>query len=171
MDKLISKDTESDFTKLGLYQVVGGAIGILFFLWSIRGMSSVSGIAIAIYLIFLIFYVYSIISGILCLKTSKHALQHSLINQLLQVIGFALMGLAFKYIAGFYFTIGFDLTESINVTFGIGLSKFDFNFNNEYDRLEIDINIVALLLIFWIDHLMKRVKDEKLIRSANSIGD
>lgn len=134
-------------------------------------MSSVSGIAIAIYLIFLIFYVYSIISGILCLKTSKHALKLSLINQLLQVIGFALMGFAFKYIAGFYFTIGLDLTESINVTFGIGLSKFDFNFNNEYDRLEIDINVVALLLIFWIDLLMKRLKEEMLIRRTNSIGE
>lgn len=31
MDKLISKETESDFIKLGLYQVVGGTIGILLF--------------------------------------------------------------------------------------------------------------------------------------------
>lgn len=171
MENQISKETESDLTKLGLYQIVGGAVGILIIIWSIYKTQLLTGLTVLIYLFILLFFAYSIFCGTLCLKTKKNALGHSLTNQILQVIGFAMMGFAFKYVAGFYLTIGLDLTDSVSFGFGAGISKFDFNFNNEKDRLEVDFNLVAFAIIYWIDKLMKKVKEEAAIRQASSIGD
>jgi hypothetical protein len=171
MENLISKETESDLTKLGLYQIVGGAVGILIIIWGIYKSPLLTGLTALIYLFILLFFAYSIFCGTLCLKTKKNALGHSLTNQILQVIGFAIMGFAFKYVAGFYLTIGIDLTDSVNFGFGAGISKFNFNFNNEKDRLEVDFNLVAFALIYWIDKLMKKVKEEAAIRQASAIGD
>jgi hypothetical protein len=171
MEKLISKKIESDLIKLGLYQIIGGAVGLFFIVWSIFKTPILTGVTLLVYLFILLFFAYSIFCGTLCLKTKKNALGHSLTNQLLQVIGFALMGFAFKYVAGFYLTIGLDLTDSINFGFGAGISKFDFNFNNEKDRLEVDVNLVAFALIYWIDKLMKKAKEEAAIIQASSIGD
>jgi hypothetical protein len=171
MENRISKKAESDLTKLGLYQIIGGGVGILIIIWGIYKAQVFTGLIVLIYLFVLLFFAYSIFCGSLCLKTKENALRYSLINQILQVIGFAMMGFAFKYVAGFYFTIGLDLTDSITFGFGAGISKFDFNFNTENDRLEVDFNIVALALIYWIDKLMKKAKDEIAIAAASSIGD
>ena len=94
-----------------------------------------------------------------------------MINQILQVIGIAIMGFAFQYVAGFYLTIGLDLTKSFKFSFGAGISKFDFNFNNEKERLVVDFNLVAFAVIYWIDKLMKKEKEEEAIRLASLIGE
>ena len=171
MDKLISKETEYELTKLGLYQIFGGTVGIIIIVWSIYQDSFLTELTLLIYLFILLFFGYSIFCGILCLKTKPNALGHSLTNQILQVISFAIMGFSFKYIAGFYFTIGLDLTDVVKFDFGLGLSNFSFNLNNEKDRLEIDFNLIALAVIYWIDKLMKKVKEEKSIRQTPSIGE
>ena len=171
MEKVISKETESDLIKLGLYQVVGGAVGLILILWSIYKSPLMSGLLVLIYLLVLLFFGYSILCGILCLKLKKNALEYSLVNQILQVVGFAMMGFAFKYVAGFFLTIGLNLSDSIKFGFGAGISKFDFNFNNERERFELDFNLIAFALIYWIDRLMKRVKQEITLRQINAIGD
>lgn len=170
MRKLISRETDSDLTKLGFYQIAGGILGIIFMLIAIYSNPVLSGIAVLIYLLILLFFGYSILCGFFCVKARKNALLLSLANQILQILGFAMMGFAFKYVAGVYFSIGLDLTEGTNLSFGAGVSKFAFNFNNEEGRLELDINIIALALIYWIDNLMKRIKEESTLRQVSSIG-
>jgi hypothetical protein len=171
MNKFISKETDSDLTKLGIYQIAGGVLGIVFILWGIYASSFLAAGALLLYLFILLFFCYSIFCGILCVKAKKNALAYSLANQILQLLGFAMKGFAFKYIAGFFFSIGLDLTpDSFNVGFGAGISKFELNFNNEEERLEININLVALGFIYWIDKLMKRIKEESTLRQVSSIG-
>ena len=171
MENSISNNVKSDLIKLGLYQICGGIVGILIIIFGVYKTQQLPGMILLIYLFILLFYAYSIFCGTLCLKIKKNALVHSLINQILQVIGFAMMGFAFKYVAGFYVMIGLDLTNSINFNFGAGVSKFDFNFNNEHDRLEVDFNLVSFALIYWIDVLRKRINEEIAIRQVSSIGE
>ena len=170
MEEFISKDVKSNLTKLGLYQIFGGSVGILIIIWAIYTSPLLTGLTVLVYLFILLFYAYSIFCGTLCLKTKKNALGHSVTNQILQVIGFAIMGFAFNYVSGLYLTIGLDLTDSIKLDFGAGISKFDFNLNNEKDRLEVDFNLVAFAVIFWINKLMKKVKEEAIIIQTSSIG-
>jgi len=170
MEKIISKEIESDLAKLGFYQIIGGVLGLIVILWNMFETFLMSALGILLYLFILLFFAYSIFCGILCLKANKNALRLSLINQILQVIGFAIMGFGFKYIAGVYFSIGLDLSESIKFGVGAGISSFNFNFNNQTERLELDFNVVAIALIYWIDKLMKKVKEENSIRQLSSIG-
>ena len=81
------------------------------------------------------------------------------------------MGFAFKYVAGLYLTVGLNLTDSVTFDFGAGISKFDFNFNNEKERLELDFNLVAFGLIYWIEKLRKKIRTEIELRQISSIGE
>ncbi len=171
MEELFSTKIKSSLTKLGIYQTAGGTLGILIIIWSIYNSISITGVSVLIYLSMSFFFAYSIFCGILCIKKNRDALIHSLINQMLQVFGFAVMGYALKYIAGFYLTIGLDLTDSLQFTSGTGISKFAFNINNEKERLEIDVNLIALGIVYWIDRLKQKVKSEEIIRKTSSIGE
>ena len=170
MRKKLSKQLESDLDKLGTYQVAGGALGIILVLWSFFKTYPSTIIAGLMYLFVLSFFAYSIFCGMLCINTRENALRHSLINQFLQLIGFAVFGIAFSYAAGFYLHIGIDLTESFRLDFGAGISKVNFTVNTEPGRIEINLNTVALGLITWIDRLMKKLKTENEIEKIMSIG-
>jgi hypothetical protein len=55
MKKLISKETELHLLKLGLYQIVGGAIGLLVFLWVVYAGQLFTGPVIILYVLILFF--------------------------------------------------------------------------------------------------------------------
>lgn len=152
---------KTDLKKLGLYQIIGGAIGVLIILYSLLSLTQFSGEIILVYTFMMMFFAYSIYSGTLCIKNMRNALTHSLINQFLQLLGFAVLGFAFAYVAGLYVSLGLDLSKSIEIKFNFGVSKFDFNINREQERTEIDFNLVAFGIIYWIDKLMKKVKEER----------
>ncbi len=171
MKDLISKEVRSDLNKLGIYQIAGAAVGVLLIFWSIYNTESLSGFIVVIYLFMFLFFAYSVFCGFLCIKTRRNALKHSQINQFLQIFGLAIFGFAFKYVAGVYLIFGLNLTESFELDFGAGVSQFGFSFNNGADKLQLDINLVAIVLIYWINQLMKRIKTEIEIKKATSIDD
>ena len=167
MEKLLSDETKSALTKLGLYQLIGGAFGVLFTLWATFTIDGIPSSAYAGLMLVILIFSYSVFCGILCLKENKNALGHSLANQLLQVIQFSAFGLLYEYAAGVYMTVGLDLTESFQFSFSAGFSSISLNLNGDRDLLELKFNIVAIILVFWIDKLIKKVKEEALIREAN----
>ena len=81
-----------------------------------------------------------------------------------------MFGFAFQYAAGIYLTVGLDLTESFNVKFGAGVSKFDFNFNTGTQRLEVNFNFIALGLIIFIERIKKNIRQEQDNNQVSSIG-
>jgi hypothetical protein len=162
--------TLSKLRWLGIYQIIGGAIGALLIIWGILNTQGATGLIILIYLFMLLFFVFSGYCGILCVKKDDNAVRLSLINQLLQIIGFAMFGFAFQYAAGVYLMAGLDLTESLNLRFGAGVSKFDFNFNNESERLEVTFNFVALGLVIFIEKLKKQIKEDQDKKQISSIA-
>ncbi len=139
-------------------------------LFSLFDTTQFAGLNILVLAFMFIFFAYPVFCGTLCLKSKESALRHSLINQFLQLLGFAFFGFAFSYVAGIYLSIGLDLSKSIDVKFDIGVSKFDFNINREAERAEINFNLVAFGLIYWIEKLTKKLKAEKEIIEADSIG-
>lgn len=175
MKNLISNKTELNLLKLGLYQIVGGVGGILIILWITYQNPVFTVPAIFLYMFVLVFYLYSIYCGTLCMKARKHALTHSLINQMLQLIGITFLGFGFYYVAGFYIRVGVDITNSMDFDFDIGISNFSFGSVGDPGRLVIDINLIALGLIIWTDKLRIKVKEELELRKMSaiisSIGD
>jgi len=160
---------KTDLLKIGWYQIIGGTIGVIVVL-IVFGSVPFLELNVVVYVFMLLFFFYSIFCGILCLKNKSNSLIYSLINQILQMMGFAVLGFAFTYTAGVYVSIGFDLTNSVQWQFSMGFSKFDFNIGGNQDRTEINFNLVAFVLIYWIDKLMKKNKVEKDNLEIESVG-
>ncbi len=150
---------------LGIYQIAGGGIGVILLLWAAvtnQEWSQQSAvIVLLLYLFMLLFFSFSIYCGILCLKKHRIALRLSLINQILQVIGFAIFGISFQYIAGVYLTAGLDLTQSFVLHFGLGISSLNFYINDGSQQMLVNFNFVALGLIIFIEKLKKQIKERQ----------
>jgi len=83
----MTKRTKSGLLKIGLYQIIGGAIGILIILYAIIQSTNLAGLSILLYLFMSLFFGFSILCGTICLKGGEKALKFSLINQYMQIIG------------------------------------------------------------------------------------
>ena len=171
MNGMYSTKVVSKLRSLGAYQIVGGSIGCLIVVWAILNNQAID-LSLFVYGLMILFFAFSIYCGILCFKRKVVAVKLSLINQVLQVIGFAIFGFAFKYAAGIYVTAGIDLSESFNFIFNAGFSRFEFAFNTDHHRLEVELNFVALPLIIFIERLKNHIKVEqdKLVISAIGNG-
>jgi hypothetical protein len=165
----LSKETRSHLLKLGLYQLIGGGVGVLLILWSVINSDLTNNLLVMLFLVMLVFFAYSILCGVLCLKYNERCLKYSLINQILQLIGVAAFGFAFEYAAGIYLHVGLDLTEGFLIGFGFGISKMIININTEPSLFELHFNIVALLLIIWIEKTTRRLKAEKQYKEVEEL--
>ena len=87
---------KSQIQKIGFYQVIGGITGIIFLLISFFVNGDFSGGNILVHTSMSLLFFYSIFCGILCLSSKENALRHSLINQFIQVVGFAILGFSFS---------------------------------------------------------------------------
>jgi hypothetical protein len=171
MNDAQTEKNKKDFYKLGIYQIVGGAVGFLMILWSFVNAVDFNWISLIICIIIFLFFSFSIFCGLYCIKQKEIALRLSFINQFIQVFGFALLGFSFKYIAGFYFNIGINFSDDFNFTTSLGISKFDFTINKEPERLEVDINIVAIVILNWIGKIKAKVKAANETAQVASIGE
>jgi len=160
----ISRKSESDLFKLGIYQLTGGVIGLLILIWAALHTPFLTSFIVLVYCIVVLVFSYSIVCGILCFKLHPQALHYSLVNQLLQLISIAIAGFSFHYCAGIYLNFGINLTHTIRLDAGLGISGFIFNFNKEPDEMTLYINIVALLLIIWIERIKKRTNREQMLQ-------
>src|ERR1022692_3314383 len=118
MEKFISKESKNSQLKLGLYQVVGAAVGLVKFVWTIIHAERMSGPSIILSAVVIVLFAYSIYAGYQCIKLTENALTHSFINQGLQILGFNIIGYAFSYNSGIYLNVGLDMTSSFKFTFG-----------------------------------------------------
>jgi len=170
-DKLdISEEVYSNFKKLAGYQIIGGLIGIGLIIWLTFKTEVLDLASVVVLSLMMLLFLYSFFCGVRLIQAKENALKFSLINQCIQVFGFSILGFGFTYVSGLYLTVEFDFTEIINFNFGLGVSKFGLTFNSDSDTLAFNVNIIALLLIYWITKLMKKVKTEIDIGKSDTIG-
>lgn len=86
-------------------------------------------------------------------------LKLSKLNQLLQLISFWGFGYAFQYLSGIYFLIGVDLTESFSFNFNTGISSsWKIGINSSDPTLLLNVNLVAIFLVVFIDKAQQKLK-------------
>jgi len=144
---------------LAVYQIIGGGLGIILTAYFFSSMALNNTLFILVGLA-ISMYVYSVVCGILIFNKKDNNLIYSTINQYLQLINFSLMGYSFRYVAGGFLNVGIDFTKTLIFKFEAGLSTWHFGFNTDSNTLEININIVAILLISFIDRIKKKVNQQ-----------
>ena len=145
---------------LSWYQMLGGIIGVFLIIW----------ILISVHLLFVeqyfliifvaLLYLFSILCGLLLLKNEKKGLKISVVNQILQIISFSILGYAFKYISGLYISFGVDLTN-FSVGLYFGTSSWQLLINMETTTCELYINIIPLFLLNYIFKLKKQNSNDE----------
>lgn len=157
--------------KLGIYQLAGGLLGLLFIVWSIKVVFEGNVLLLLIYIAMALLFSYSVLCGVMCLRNHVKALVFSMTNQLLQVLGFAYAGFGFSFIAGVYFTFNFDINDFPGLSFGLGISKCIINYNTGNEQAVISINIVAIWVFYEILTMINSIKELEKDQQINSLGE
>ena len=171
MKYIVSKEVSAALKILGIYQIIGGGVGLIIIISTLFSQSEMSLLAKGVIGFICLFFSYSVLCGVFCLEKRKIALVHSLTNQALQLFSIAIMGYGFKFAAGVYVDLGLDLTQSIQLNFLFGISNFNLSWHGDPDKLLVNFNLVALALMYWIDKLMKKEKEAVTLLQAFSKPD
>jgi hypothetical protein len=144
---------------LGFYQLIGGIIGILNTIRFLPNFTQINGGIFLIFLAIFLLYSFSVYCGYLLIKKRNiEGLNLSMYNQVIQIIGFAVLGYAFHFTAGIYGGIKLNLTNDtiINFMFGHSMARIDINNLNGFT--EISINFIAIILLNLILNLKSEVE-------------
>ena len=145
------KSIESKIKYLGIYQLLGGIIGILNTLRFLPSFEVINGGILMLLLIIFGLYSFSAFCGYLLIRKRYFSgLNLSIYNQLIQIIGFGVLGYAFHFTAGIYCGIKLNLTHDTIMTFMLGHSAAMLNLNSNPEFTELSINFIALILINFI---------------------
>lgn len=171
MENDVTKQKVSVLKKLGIYQLIGGVVGLLFIAWGIKDLIESNVLVLLLFVVMALLFGYSVFCGVMCLRRHGKALTFSMVNQLLQVIGFVSGGYGFSYTAGIYFTFKFDLIEFPGLSFGLGVSRCNIDFNSGNEQAFMSVNIIAIWVFYEILILVNALKEEERDRQINSLGE
>ncbi|MGE8341234.1 MAG: hypothetical protein ACN6OI_09380 [Flavobacterium sp.] len=156
MDK-IRKQTKA----LGIYQILGGLMGIVLGIYY-TGKADVFNVSILkLTILFSLLYSFSIYCGFLLLnKNYEKGLNLSIINQILQIISFSVLGFTFQYTSGAFLYFGLNLTTDTLLTYNLGLTTFNFKWNSDSRTAAFSINIISLILMNVLFNLKEKIRKE-----------
>jgi len=166
--RLLSGKIEDNMKYIGYYQLAGGFLGIILTLRIFSYEPSFSGLSLLFYAIAFLLFGFSIYCGNLLRKGNTKGLLLSTFNQILQILQFSISIIGFTYYSGICFSLGFQWIEKFIPDFNIALSQWQFRYTeNDMDHLSVYINIVPLLIIYFIWKIEKNIDDRKeLMESA-----
>ncbi|WPO77179.1 hypothetical protein [Flavobacterium sp. KACC 22761] len=157
--------TEKNIKILGIYQIIGGILGTALTLYFSGKAGILNFPILKMTIVFLSFYSFSIYCGILLVKKNYvRGLNLSIINQILQIISFSVLGFTFAYTSGMFISFGLNLTTDTLLTYNMGLTTFNFKWNADPEYAAVSINIIALILLNVSFNLKEKItkgqKDE-----------
>ena len=152
------------------YQMLGGLVGLAFIAYIFLKLDEINLDYILLLGPGILIYVFSFMSGLFLYQRKTYGLRLSLINQILQIVGFSLGGFGFEYVAGLSFDFFIKYTDGIDITSNVGLSNWHILINNDTGIQEISINIVAIFLAFFILRLRKEYNLESPLNEISDIG-
>ena len=157
----LTSDTVFKLKALGIYQLFFATLGLALTFWLMlqQGFQFTQA-TIAFFVVILIFLL-GIYSGIACIQKRQGCLLYSSIYQYLQLLSFLIAGYGFRYDGGLSLNLGFDLTTGFMIRLKMEIFSFwNIDFNNNSNVIQVNLNILALVVILFIDKLKKHMKQE-----------
>ena len=146
---------------LGYYEIIGGIFGISLVFLSVYDKLNSDGFFIFSLLLFVTLCGISIYSGILLIqKKYLKGLNLSFLAQATQVISFVLFGYIFDFAIGIYLRITTELTNDTIVGLDFGFANWNLSRSANPDIIELNINVVAIILLLLIAKSANRIKAE-----------
>lgn len=143
---------------IGWIQIIGGITGLGLIGYLLLQTVEITGAILLIYLIGISLFIFSIYTGntlVFSLDKSR-GLVLTIINQLLQLIQFSILGYGISYSSGAELLIGLK-GRSLDFNFAIVVSTFIMSINSNHVFL-IDVNLFAVLILVISIILYNRLK-------------
>jgi len=153
--------TEVQSNIIAYYQIIGGLYGLYCTVSLIAKAPTISGLALLFYALMISLFSLSIYSGNLLRIGKTKGITLSKWNQLAQVFHISLLGVAFQYISGIGILFGYAKTGDF-VHFV--LTSFYIKYNLKEDDFYFYINIVPLVLFYFIEKIEAKIKKDNLIK-------
>jgi len=170
MNSTLSKGSYIRLKFLGFYQIIGGVTGLLISIWALANTLNLTGLGLVLFAFAFALYSFSVYSGKLLLSNSyEKGLILSLVNQLLQIVTFLIMGFGFLYLSGIalFGRMGYyvgDTGSGFDIGFVFELiPKWRFDFASDDHSFELGCNFIAVYLTYFCYNLLRRVRNEQTI--------
>jgi hypothetical protein len=167
MQTLFSKNINNKLNFLGVYQILGGVLGLMLTIWLLTRVAQMTALIALLFLLAFVLYALSTCCGILLLgRQYSVGLKLSILNQVLQIGSFQFLGYAFLYISGCFLNLGIgygvgNLASGLKMGFDFGLmSKWQLSIASHNHSFALYVNLVAIYLIYFIDKLRGSIKAE-----------
>jgi len=145
---------------IGLYEIIGGIIGIgLIFLGKIS-LDRFSIFGVLIMALIIAFYSFSIYAGIKLFRHHEKEVLYSKIVQYVQIPSFALLGFMFTMTAGFSFFIGFDYTNDFlfRAFFELPSVGTKFYIKSDDTIIYVYLNLIPIIINFLIEKSASKIE-------------
>ncbi len=160
--KLRIKNTTLTLQAISWLQIVGGITGLGLLAYLMLQTGTINGSILLIFLIGIGLFSYSIYSGNRLLSDEKkeNGIILSIINQVLQIVQWSILGYGLSYSSGVELTIGLK-NMTLNFNFSVINSTFKMAINSD-NEFFIKINLIAVLVIFALADIKKELKDQSV---------
>jgi hypothetical protein len=156
----VFKNIPASHIIIGIYQLAGGILGIAVVVKIFHAEYEAINTVLSLLLLWVaVLYSYSIYCGVQLISGNAKGLNHTQINQYLQVISIFITGFAFQYYSGIYLALGIYLSHPIHFNMNWGLSTFQMNLVGKSEYIIFNLNLVALGLILYTDKLIRKEKE------------
>ena len=142
---------------IGIYQIIGGSIGLGITIWIITMVLPGQLIVAFILIVSISSFLFSITCGLGLFFKKSWAIDLSLALQLLQIINFTLFGYSFKFISGLGILLNVDFTDKIQMHLTASEPLFKFTYLIDPTETMIGINLAAILMAFFIIDLKRKM--------------
>ena len=134
---------------ISIVQIFGGILGMS----ALANSEKSEGTLLVLSLSFFLFCFSILCGGLLLLYRRKDIVVLTKVNQVLQIIGFSIIGVgSFNYDSGIYFSIGLDLVNEILFLFNFGISSnFTFEISSTTSGNFLTLNLIPLLIYLFLN--------------------
>jgi len=155
--KLRIKNTLLTLKIIGWVQIIGGITGLLLVCHSLLQTEIINGPTLLIFLIGLSLFIFSVYAGNILLSkiNKKRGIVLTVINQILQLFQWSMLGYSFNYSSGIELMIGLK-AHSVNFNFGLVLSTFSMSINSS-SQFYFKINLIPILAIIVLVNIFSEI--------------
>ncbi|PSL23173.1 hypothetical protein [Dyadobacter jiangsuensis] len=164
MEQILTAKLKSRVKNLAWYQIAGGALGIVMFIYALTQTGVIEGITLLLIATGIFLYGFSIYCGRLLTRGEiRNGLYMSKINQVLQIVQFAVGGYAYLYVSGASAVFKIDLSSGTDLGFEVGPSNLNLTIHKQEELVVLGINILAIYLTYYIIRMEEEIAERELL--------
>lgn len=158
--KFINQNQKLIIKLIAWLQIIGGITGLFLIAKLMLQTGQLTGPLLLIFLIGLALFTFSIFAGRDLLKTTdvENHFTLTIINQILQLVHGSMLGWGIEYTSGANLSFGVELME-FKFNFSLIMSTFSMNISSD-NTFGLHINLLAVAVIFILVHYKERTEEE-----------